>query len=411
MSQLSAVANSTRSATLRLLILTPAHHHTPVLDELLERQDIEPIHVHTAREARDPELLVNVDAVVLCDPDGELISNFNSGDAHLLADALLNHRLKCIVLSPGVSGGAPSLDDAFVSVPDHVTADELWGRAAMVQNYGPQLQRLDDQVASMQRLGKKLNRHFVEVDQELRLATRLQRDFLPKTLPEVGDIRFAALFRPANWVSGDVYDVRRLDETHLAFYLADAVGHGVAAGLLTMFIKQSVVGKRVDEESYVIVPPSDVLARLNCELADQHLPNSQFVTACYATIDTGTYEIVFARAGHPHPIHVKANGSCSEVRTAGGLLGVFPEETFDEISLILEPGEKLIIYSDGLEDELIASRDHEQGSVQWTSKLLDAVRQPASDCLAAISGRLDQAEGSLEPLDDMTAVIVERLPS
>jgi len=67
------------------------------------------------------------------------------------------------------------------------------------------------------------------VDQELRLDSRLQRDFLPKQLPTVGDIRFHVLYRPATWVCGDVYDVQRLDERFIGFYLADAVGHGVAA--------------------------------------------------------------------------------------------------------------------------------------------------------------------------------------
>jgi serine phosphatase RsbU (regulator of sigma subunit) len=215
--------------------------------------------------------------------------------------------------------------------PD-ASADELWGRIAAIQQYRPLLNRMEEQVAGMQRLGKKLNEQFVEVDQELRLASRLQRDFLPKQLPAISDIRFHVLYRPATWVCGDVYDVQRLDETFIGLYLADAVGHGVAAGLLTMFIKQAITGKRIYQDGYLIVPPHDVLEQLNSQLADQHLPNCQFVTACYATIDLRTREICLARGGHPHPIHVGADGTCVEVRTVGGLLGIFHGETFPSTS-------------------------------------------------------------------------------
>src|SRR4029078_8146606 len=158
----------------------------------------------------------------------------------------------------------------------------------------------------MQRLGKRLNQQFVEVDQELRLASRLQQDFLPRSFPEVGEVRFAALYRPATWVSGDVYDVRRLDETRVNFYLADAVGHGVAAGLLTMFIRQSIVGKRVEQDSYQVIPCDEVLGTLNNQLAEQELPNCQFVTACYGVVDAHKSIVTFARGGHPHPVHVRS---------------------------------------------------------------------------------------------------------
>src|SRR5689334_16819345 len=64
------------------------------------------------------------------------------------------------------------------------------------------------------------------LDEELKLAARLQQDFLPRKLPQVGAVSFNTLFRPASHVSGDLYDVMRLDEHHIGFYMADAVGHG-----------------------------------------------------------------------------------------------------------------------------------------------------------------------------------------
>jgi len=303
----------------------------------------------------------------------------------------------------------PGDDDPFMRVPAEASADELWGRIAAIQQYRPMLRQMEEQVAGMQRLGKKLNEQFVEVDQELRLASRLQRDFLPKMLPAVGDVRFHALYRPATWVCGDVYDVQRLDETAISFYLADAVGHGVAAGLLTMFIKQAIVGKQIRQDGYAIIPPDVVLERLNSQLADQQLPNCQFVTACYGTIDLTRSEVLLARGGHPHPIHIGADGTCAEVRTVGGLLGIFHGETFPSTSLGLEPGAKLLLYSDGLEDVIISRRDREQTCVQFTPEFIELARMPGLQLVRRIEDQLDAAEGSLQPADDMTLILIERL--
>ncbi len=329
-----------------------------------------------------------------------------------MAEALGSARIMGIVLSSGASGVVPEQNDAqpWIRLHDDVSADELWGRLSTIRKYQPLLRRMDEHVSAMQRLGKKLNQHFVEVDQELRLASRLQRDFLPKELPAVDDVRFAALYRPATWVSGDVYDVRRLDEHTLGFYIADAVGHGVAAGLLTMFLRQSITGKRIEGNSYVITPPHEILDSLNQDLTLQDLPNCQFVTALYATIDTLTHELVYSRGGHPHPIHVSAEGQCVESRVTGGLLGIFDEEEFGQTTLTLEPGQKFIIYSDGLEDLILSRRQRDHGPTTFTPEFQEAVRLPAEECIQTITELLDQTEGSLAPLDDQTCLIVERLP-
>ena len=381
-----------------------------VVRELLASRGLDVVRARSFHEARDPACLAEIDAVLICESPGGWSNRNLDGDLQLLADALVSHRLMGVVLSPGASGVAPGDENAFMLASPDASADELWGRLSTVRQYRPFLNGLEDQVATMQRLGKKLNQDLVEVDRELRLASRLQRDFLPSRLPEVGDVRFAALYRPATWVSGDIYDVRRLDEAHVGFFLADAVGHGVASGLLSMFIMKAVVGKRIEKGGYTIVPPGEVLARLNKELAEQELPHSQFVTACYATIDTATCELTFARGGHPHPIYVSPDGRCSEVKTVGGLLGVFPNEDFPNVTLVLEPGAKLIIYSDGVEDAIICRRQREQGRVSFTPEFLDSVRSPAQTCLDALATRLDRFEGSLQPADDQTCLIVERLP-
>lgn len=375
--------------------------------ELLASRGLTALYAPDCRAACEPSLLAKSDAVIVCGLDS-IQRPTTYQEMQLLADALASHRLSGVVLSPGTAGVVPGDDDALTCVPADVSADELWGRISTIQHYRPLLQRMEEQVVGMQRLGKKLNEQFVEVDQELRLASRLQRDFLPKQLPAINDVRFHVLYRPATWVCGDVYDIQRLDETSIAFYLADAVGHGVAAGLLTMFIKQAITGKHIYEDGYVIVPPSDVLERLNSQLADQQLPNCQFVTACYGTIDLEEHVITLARGGHPHPIHVGADGTCEEVRTVGGLLGIFHGETFPSTSVALQPGEKLIVYSDGLEDLIMCRHERETHS-RFTPEFVHMATKPGPTLVRAVEDHLNAAEGSLQPADDMTLVVIERL--
>lgn len=393
------------------MLVTTQPDWPPALQELSRSHPVDVQTFRSSRDACEPSALARCDGIIIHDPSDETATD-DLTEQHLLAEALSGARIMGIILSSGTAGVVPE-DDAslpWIRLPENVSADELWGRISTICQYHPLLRRMDEHVSAMQRLGKKLNQHFVEVDQELRLASRLQRDFLPKSLPEVNDIRFAALYRPATWVSGDVYDVRRLTEDTIAFYLADAVGHGVAAGLLTMFLRQSIVGKRIANANYHIVPPHEVLETLNRDLVRQELPNCQFVTGLYGTINTRTHELVYARGGHPHPIHVSADGQCVESRVIGGLLGIFDEEEFGYTRLTLEPGQKFIIYSDGIEDMILCRRQRDTGPTEFKSEFLDLVTLPAQECISSITARLDQEEGSLTQLDDQTCLIIERLP-
>src|SRR5947208_1224161 len=116
----------------------------------------------------------------------------------------------------------------------------------------------------LRRRDETLNFYMQRLDEELRLAARLQQDFLPKSLPELGPVRFQSLFRPAGYVSGDLFDVMRLDEKRIGFYVADAVGHGMPAALLTMFVKQALVTKDILPKSiapcgYRLLDPGEAL--------------------------------------------------------------------------------------------------------------------------------------------------------
>lgn len=394
---------------LRLIVMCPRAHWPAALEEMIERRGALVMEGESARRVRESEHLEATDVVLICDPALAYLDESNRGELQLLDDKLAALRMMGVIMISDASRSVPE-GVSFMCVQSDISADELYGRLAAARQVRPRLDHMEQQVSAMQRLGRKLNEQFVEVDQELRLASRLQHDFLPRVLPEAGRIRFAAHYQPANWVSGDMYDVRHLDDEHIEFFLADAMGHGVAAGLLTMFIKQSVVGKRAQGDSYRILGPSEVLARLNADLLAQDLPNCQFVTGCYARLHIETGLVTFARGGHPHPIRVDARGNCTEMQTVGGLLGVFPDEEYAEVSFRLEPGEKLILYSDGLEDFINEEPGANDGGTRFTESFRDIAPLPGNELISTLRTLVNQGQGSLNPADDQTCLVVEHLP-
>jgi serine phosphatase RsbU (regulator of sigma subunit) len=259
----------------------------------------------------------------------------------------------------------------------------------------------------LRRRDETLNFHLTRIDEELRLAARLQQDFLPKELPEVGPVRFHTLFRPAGYVSGDLYDVMRLDETRVGFYMADAVGHGVPAALLTMFIKQALATKEIFAGGYRLIPPGEALARLNQTLVDQNLAHATFVTALYGIIDTVTLEVTLARAGHPAPMILRAaTNKVESLQPEGGLLGVFPGETYDTATARLSPGDRLLVYTDGIE---LAFGGEPVDANRLAQELAGRAHLTSEDLLHDFCSHLDAQLGSLTPKDDVTAILLDVL--
>ena len=202
------------------------------------------------------------------------------------------------------------------------------------------------------RLEEQLQMDGTMVDnltEQLRMAGLVQRDFLPTQLPNCDKVQWAAIFLPAEWVSGDIYDIVRLDEEHIGFYVADAVGHSMPAALLTIFIKQALVMRETIENNYRIFSPVEVIKNLNLRISDQKLSGYQFATCCYGLLNIKTLQLTYARAGHPYPIIIKAGKQPEQLELRGLLLGVFEEAEYIQHTIQLEPGDKLLLYSDGAE--------------------------------------------------------------
>ena len=286
-------------------------------------------------------------------------------------------------------------------VDEDAGSDELAATFTVAAQLQPGIARLREKLALGQR------DHSIKLfNEEMRLAARLQQDFLPRHLPEVGPARFGTLFRPVSWVSGDIYDIVRLDETHVGFYVVDAVGHGLPAALLTMFIKKAIQTKRIHGSNYEIVPPEVTLSELNTDICQQDLSSCHFCTAVHCVLDVTTLTLTYARAGHPAPVLIRANGQIELLASGGGLLGVIPEAHFESHTCQLSPGDRLLLYTDGA-DDAFASGNDSTGAHPFLDILRPIAGLPKEQLLVELVAALDESVGVHTPGDDVTVLVMD----
>jgi sigma-B regulation protein RsbU (phosphoserine phosphatase) len=294
----------------------------------------------------------------------------------------------------GLDAGADAV------LPDSAGADHVLAQLKALLRVQHLHGRLLGRAAEAQNLNQRLHQARQQIDGDAELTRRVHRGFLPRTMPEVGSARFGVCYRPRSRIGGDFYDVVRLDEDHVGLYVADAMGRGLpASSLLGVFVKKSLLLKDVLGRSYRLVPPGEVLNRLNRELLNLRLPEPPFVTMLYAQLNCRDGSLAFARAAHPHPLYLPAEGSPSYWHAAGTLLGVFESE-FPLQQKQLRPGDKLVLFSDGvhppasglgsLHDPLVeAARRHQALPVQAfidsvARDLLEDSRHPEDFTLLAV---------------------------
>ena len=251
------------------------------------------------------------------------------------------------------------------------------------------------------------------IHDELSMAATIQRETLPKRLPSRPGIECGVIFRPAAYVSGDIYDIAEIDERRIGFFIADAVGHGVPAALLTMVISRTLGIRAASVGAFT--SPRETIARLNDEMVRMQQGKARFATAVFGTLDTTSLTLTLTSAGHPPPLLIR-RGLIEELPVEGPLLGVFENEPFEQRTFALEPGDTLLLYSDGFEtafpDEDADVWKPNQGSrryldylrrLSWPSLDSDLKLEQTFDELATY---LDNNAGSLHQVDDVTAVAI-----
>lgn len=245
------------------------------------------------------------------------------------------------------------------------------------------------------------------IAEQLRMAGLVQRDFLPRQLPDCDRLRWATTFLPAEWVSGDIYDIARLDEQHIGFYVADVVGHGIPAALLTIFLKHALVMRQTADNSYRIFSPAEVMTNLNLKMTEQKLSGNQFITCCYCLLNIETLQMTYARAGHPYPVLIRPQQQPQQLEIQGSLLGVFERAEFPQKTIQLQAGDKLLLYSDGAET-FIGSFDDLAG-FSFREEFCEIKDLPIAEMTDKFSTLAQNRKIAPSEADDITTVGLEIL--
>jgi sigma-B regulation protein RsbU (phosphoserine phosphatase) len=237
---------------------------------------------------------------------------------------------------------------------------------------GELLAKLEAQVERGHTLRQAQRQH----SDELREAREIQRNLLPKSIPQIRDYEIAGITQPMRFVGGDYYDVVRVSKTQTVLCIADVAGKGLPAALLLSSLQAAL--KPLMWETF---SPREVCRRLNrilCEIA----PVGKFVSFFYALLDSEQHRLAYCNCGHNPPMLIRADGSACELNAAGAVLGQFPDWIYEQSDLQLKAGDELLLFTDGLveasnsfeepfgEDRLVQIARHNAGGSAENLKTL-----------------------------------------
>lgn len=256
--------------------------------------------------------------------------------------------------------------------------------------------------------------------QELEQAREIQQSLLPKEIPQIPGFEIDGVWEPARVVGGDYFDVICLSPTRLGICIADVVGKSVSAALLMANVQASVRAFATDSTS-----PSDLCRRVNSVLCSS-IGVGKFVTLFYGVLDAELRTLHYANAGHLPPILLRAGGAVEQLESGDAVLGVFPAWQYQDSFLRLEPGDRLLLFTDGIteagvpggeefgEERVIAGlrQCRGQSAHQLTSHLLAEAKQFCASQLRddatlvgiAVLPRLESVAGDLREAGTLTSV-------
>lgn len=238
------------------------------------------------------------------------------------------------------------------------------------------------------------------LQRELELAATVQRSLLPEQLPQYPDYGFAAYLQPARHVGGDFYDVLPIDEEHLGILIADVADKGFHAALVmavtrTLFLQE---GKRM-------LSPAAVATAVHRGLLEAS-SHDTFLTAFYGVLHRPTGRLVYVRAAQERPLWVKTDGSIEPLSGNGRFLGMLDPLQLTEYTIQLQPGDRLILFSDGVPDAVNAN-DEQYGYQRLQTAVADCATLPAKQIISHIARSVASWCQNSPAFDDLTLLVVE----
>lgn len=245
-------------------------------------------------------------------------------------------------------------------------------------------------------------KELATVKQELNLAYEIQTNLLPSSAPSIEGYDLAGVSIPAQSVGGDYFDYLPLDDYHLGIALGDVSGKGMPAALLMSNTQATLSGQAV-----LGVSVHETVERSN-RLLTANIRRGSFLTLFYGVLDTVSGNFKFCNAGHNKPYVHRANGDLEKLTLGGLVIGFIKTQKYEEDSIVLNPGDTLFVFSDGVTEAM--NTDREQFEEERLETVLKSMGDaPAQEFIDRVYDEVKNHVGDAPQNDDITMLVVKRL--
>lgn len=254
----------------------------------------------------------------------------------------------------------------------------------------------------------------IRMEQDLRSAGKIQQSLLPKDNLKIKGLDIAWRFVPCDTLGGDIFNIFQLSEDYVSAYMLDVSGHGVPSALVTVSASQILqpqtghLLKRsiVPYPHYEVVSPAHVLGILDEEFPIERF--DKYFTISYLLFNSKDGSLKYSSAAHPPPVLIRRDGSLELLEEGGTIIGMGGLLPFSEGDILLEPGDKLFLYTDGVIEYEIAEEVY-YGEERLYDRLLELKNEKISDIVDGVIDSMMEFGGNISPKDDVSLLGFEYL--
>ena len=253
---------------------------------------------------------------------------------------------------------------------------------------------------------------YASVTTDLKIAAKVQEDLLPRQFRLAGlDTNW--VFKPANFVAGDMFDYFPMGDDYFVFYILDVEGHGIASALTSFAINNQlnpsshgICAKSVKHNDELSDAVTSTVNNLNLQF-EGNLNSSRYFTMVFGIVEVSTGNVTLTQAGHPAPIHLqKASGQAISLGDGGMPVGLIKDASYSSVNCSLKSGDRLYLYSDGM-----IECENVHGEFYGSERLLNRIQEwrdlPIEELGDLFDGEITHWNGSETFDDDVSMVILE----